>query len=143
MSFLIRGYNGRAREWSFTLFEDDDTTELSLAEDDVVRVKIGTNGQAPSIEASSIDPDQVTFTPDSGDCSLALTAAQVTLLGVGAHDMEVDVFDESEDKLKHASYGVLFVHPSQLGETGGEDSSSSGGSSVSAESSESSESSSS
>jgi hypothetical protein len=138
MSFLIHAYKGRAREWDFTLYEADGTTELSLAADDVVRVKIGGNGAAPTLDLSSIDPDQVTFTELTGDCCLMLTESQFDDLVAGAYDMEVLVFDESEDKLKHAEYGVFFVHPSMLGETSGEVSSSSGGSSASSASSSSS-----
>lgn len=135
MSFLITARNSRAREWDFTIYEDDGTTEIVLAADDIVRVKIGANGAVPVLDLSSIDPAEVTFTTDSGDCVLMLTEAQVAALGVGAHDMEVNVYDESEDKLKNASYGVLFVHPTMLGDVGGEESSSSQGSSLSSESS--------
>lgn len=131
MSFLITAKNHRAREWDFTINEDGGSPEIVLQPDDVVYVKIGTNGETPTVDASSIDPDQITFTAGTGDCVLMLTAAQAVTLGAGAHDVEVCVYDESENKLKHAEYGVLFIHPNMLGETGGEESSSSGGSSES------------
>lgn len=143
MSFHITARNRRDREWDITIFEDDGTTEIVLAADDVVRIKIGADEQSPTLDLSSIDPEQVTFTAGTGDCVLMLTAAQVASLGPGSFDCEIDVWDESEDKFKHCGYGVFTVHPTQLGETGGETSSSSQGSSESSSSQGSSESSSS
>jgi hypothetical protein len=134
MSFLITAKDSRAREWDFTIYEDDGTTEVVLQADDVVRVKIGTNGEAPTLDLSSIDPDEITFTAGTGDCVLYLTESQVSQLGPGAWDCEVNVYDESENKLKHAETGVFFVHRSQLGAVGGEESSNSAESSSSSQS---------
>lgn len=133
MSFLITARNRRDPIWDFTVFESNGTTEVSLATDDVVRVKIGTLGETPLLDLSSIG-DEVTFTAATGDCVLELSRSQVASLGAGAWDVEVCVFDESEDKLRHAESGVLFVFESMLGEVGGEDSSSSQGSSESSSS---------
>lgn len=138
MSFLITARNRRAREWDIVLYESNGTTELVLAADDVVRIKIGVPGESPVLDLSSIDDAEITFTAGTGDCVLKLTAAQAAELGVGAHEVEVLVFDESEDKPKHAESGVMYVFETMLGEVGGEDSSSSQGSSESSSSGESS-----
>jgi hypothetical protein len=143
MPFLVSARNRRDREWDMTIYEDDGTTEVVLASDDVVRLKIGTNDEEPPLDLSSLDPDEITFTVGTGDCVVYLTAAQVAVLGAGVFDCEVNVYDESENKFKQAEYGAFTVHPTQLGETGGEQSSSSGGSSESSSSGGSSESSSS
>jgi hypothetical protein len=131
MPFLITARNRRAREWDFTIYEDDGTTEITLSADDVVRVKIGSNDESPTLDLSSEDPEQITFTVATGDCVLSLTAAQVASLGVGVFDCEIDVWDESEGKLKNCGCGVFAVHATMLGDVGGEESSSSQESSAS------------
>lgn len=148
--FLIHVYNRSTRDYEFTIYEPDGTTEITLADTDVVRVKIGSNGETPGLDLSSIAATNagsvVDFTAGTGDCTLRIGQDDLaTLLGdleSGAFDMEVLVGDDSEsappNATKHAESGVLFVHPSQRGQFGVEESSSSGESSQSSASSESS-----
>lgn len=134
MSFNIRIYRNRTRDYTVTLYEADGTTELSLAASDVVRMKIGSDGATPLLDLDSIDAtpagSKVTFTPSTGDCTVRLAQGDVNGLSPGAYDCEILVIDNSEtapaDAAKHAEYGVLFVHPTMGGDLGEEESSSSG-----------------
>lgn len=135
MSFNIRIYHNRTRDYTVTLYEADGTTELSLAVNDVVRFKIGGDGATPKLDLGSDGPtpagSKITFTPSTGDCTVRLAQGDVNTLTPGsAYDCEILVIDNSEtapaDAAKHAEYGVLFVHPTMGGDLGEEESSSSG-----------------
>lgn len=133
MSFLIHIRNRRTRQYAIDLFESDGSTAVVLAADDVVRIKIGANGETPTLDLSSITPTEnhskVTFTAGTNDVVLTLAQDDVAALGVGAFDVEVAVVGNSETEppnaIKHAESGVLFVHPVPGGEVGDEESSSS------------------
>lgn len=146
MSFLIHVYSRRTRDYSFTLFEADGTTELVLAAEDSVLIKIGSNGGTPILDLSSkadtAAGSGVDFTAGSGDCTLRLAQDDIlpASLPAGSYDVEVNVVDDSEtlpaDAVKHAEYGVLTVHPTQMGDLNSEQSSQgSSGSSASSSSS--------
>jgi hypothetical protein len=143
MSFLIHAYSGRTKDYTGAL-TDDDSAAQNLALEDVVRIKIGTNGQAPDLD---IDSDQetgngsiITFTAGSNAYSLHIDGRDLAVIGSGAYDCEVNVVDASETgrQIKHAEYGVLFVHPTQTGILDLEESSSSASSTSSGGSSDSS-----
>jgi hypothetical protein len=74
MSFLIHVYNRRTRQFVIDLFEADGSTPVLIAVDDVVRIKIGANGETPSLDLSSIAPTEnyskVAFTPGTNDVVL-------------------------------------------------------------------------
>jgi hypothetical protein len=144
MSFHLHAYLGRTRDFTGTLYEADGTTELALAQDDVVRIKIGTNGDTPDLDLSNInetDNGSVVsgITAGQGDYTLRLAQGDLTAIGLGDFDVEINVVDESEtappNAIKHAEYGVLTVHPTMGGSVAGEESSSSQGSSASSASS--------
>jgi len=140
MTFAIHVWNNRTRAFSTTLYESDGTTELALSAQDVVRFKIGSNGEAPLLDlcSSSAGPggSAITFTAGQGDCVVALREEdlQAAAIPPGAYDAEVSVYDDSEDAIKSAECGVVHVHPSMLGDVG-EDEESSGSSSSSSSSS--------
>lgn len=131
MSFLIHAHNFRTRKYRVELFEADGVTPVQLEAGDVVRIKVGANGETPVLDLSSLGPTDnhsaVTFTPGGNVVMLTLAQKDVADLGVGAWDVEIAVVDESEtqppDAIKHAESGSLFVHPVPGGEIGGEESS--------------------
>lgn len=134
MTFSISTRQNRTREWTVTLFESDGTTEIVLAADDVVRLKVGSNGETPLLDLSNIEASgngsTITPTVGTGRCNIKIAQADIRTL-FGAYDCEILVVDDSENlpgeekAIKHAEYGVLFVHPSQGGEIAEEQSSSS------------------
>ena len=142
MSFEIRTHQRRTRDFTVTLYEADGTTELTLAANDVVRFKIGSDGAVPLLDLSSIEASgngsSLTFTAGTGNCVVRLAGGDVANLK-GAYDCEILVVDNSEtappDAAKHAEYGVLFVHPTMQGDLTEDESSSSQSNSESSESS--------
>ena len=142
MSFNIQARNKRTRDYTVTLYEADGSTELTLASDDVVRFKIGSDGATPVLDLSSIEPSgndsSITFTAGTGDCVIRLAQGDLAPLK-GAYDCEILVVDNSEtapaNAVKHAEYGVLFVHPTMQGDLTEDESSSSQSNSESSESS--------
>lgn len=153
MSFLISTHQNRTRSWTITIYESDQSTPVVLAAADVVRVKIGTNGQEPLIDLSSIEPSEngstITFTPGGSVCVLKLAQGDLrtrnddgtyTYLS-GAYDVEIGVVDDSENlpadekEFKTATTGVLSIGPTQQGEIAEEQSSSSQSNSESSSSS--------
>lgn len=123
MSFEIHLYSGRAASFATAIYESNGTTEISLAANDVVRFKIGTNAAAPAVELESTDTlaggSTLTFTTSTGDCVITLKPADFSALTAGVYDAELGVYDTSETAMKHAEYGVVHVHPTQLGDVDG------------------------
>ncbi len=131
--FLINTHQNRTRSWTLTIYESDQATEVVLQADDVVRFKVGSNGETPLIDLSSIEASAngstLTFTVGTGQCTVKLAQGDVAALA-GSYDCEIGAVDDSENlpgeekAFKHASSGVLFVHPTQGGEIAEEQSSS-------------------
>lgn len=148
MSFLIRTRQNRTQGYTVGLLEADLVTQVLLSATDVVRFKVGANGETPAIDLSSIEPSEhgstLTFTPGTNTVTVTLAQGDVRTRS-GAFDAEILVVDDSvnlpsdanpeEKAIKHAESGVLFVHPSQGGEIAEEQSSSSQSNSESSESS--------
>jgi hypothetical protein len=135
-TFIAHVYRNRTRDFTVPITEADGSTPVELAEADVVRLKIGTNGTVPLLDLSSIEEtvnhSSIVFTPGSGTCTVRLAQADIEAIcaaapGQMAFDCELDVVDASEtapvDAIKLAEIGVVFIHPTQTGEIGDEESS--------------------
>jgi hypothetical protein len=130
--FSINVYQGRTIDFDVQIYENDGTTAVSLASDDVVRVKVGKGEAEPDLDMSSIEAEtggsSVTFTPNTNDVTVRF-GTDTNDIEDGIYDMEVAVVDASEtappDAIKHAEYGVMTLHPTMAGELGDEESSSS------------------
>ncbi len=142
MSFLIDTHVNRSRGYSGTAYEYDGTTEIVLAAQDVLHVKIGAAGGNSSIEFSSADTSSggstASFTPGSGDYTFKLHQVDTVLLGAGIFDVEIEVWDDSVQEFKMIEQGCIHIAPTQGGIADGEESSSSASSASSGGSSESS-----
>jgi hypothetical protein len=136
-TFRAHVHRNRTRDFTVPIYESDGSTAVALAADDVVRIKIGTNLETPLLDLSSIEPtdngSSITFTPAGNTATVRLAQGDLLAIcqaapGEMAFDAEVDVVDNSEtapaNAIKHAEYGVVFIHPTQGGETGDEESSS-------------------
>lgn len=142
MSYLLKTAVNRTRNYSGTGYEDDATTELALAAQDVLHIKIGTAGDSPLIDFSSADPSSgastCSFTAGSGDYTFKLHQTDMAALGAGIFDIEISVWDASEGEILQIEQGCLHVAPAMSGQADGEESSSSASSTSSGGSSESS-----
>lgn len=127
--FQIHVYKNRTVDFTVNLFENDGTTEVLLASDDVVRVKIGRGTGAPSLDLDSTGAESggsvVSFTAGTNDVTVRF-GTDTSAMDVGAYDVEVAVVDNSEtapvDAIKHAEYGVLNLHPTMGGDVSEESS---------------------
>lgn len=150
-SFHMSVYRGRTRDFTVRLFESDGTTAIVLQNDDVVRVKISRGNDLvldlSSVAGESDDNGSIVLltTPASGIVTVRIAQDDTVDLETGAYDCEVSVVDNSEpdapatgpaNAIKHAQYGVMFLHPAPGGvitdeESSGSSSSSSNSSSAS------------
>ena len=136
--FMIHVFKNTTRRYTVDLFEDDGSTESKPTADDEVRVKIGRSTDTPDLEIDSIAAlsggSIVTFTPNTNDVVLLIGQADIRNLQPGAYDCQILVVDQDdhlgagasmENAIKHVEAGIVFIHPSQGGEFGDEESSSS------------------
>lgn len=138
VSFRLVVHRGRTRDFTLDLFEVDGTTPITLAADDVVRVKVYRgNAAEPILDLDSIAPSlagsTVEFTAGTNDVQLRIAQGDTSDLNPGAYDVDVDVVDNSDhmgtspqaNAVKHAETGVAHVMGAAEGEMGDEESSSS------------------
>lgn len=138
--FTIYHRKNRTRAYDIQLFEDDGSTEVTLAADDVVRVKIHRGTDSTDLDLASYEDTSsgsgITFTAGTNNVCLTVAQGDVDDWEPGGYDMEVNVVDNSDhvgtpatNAIKHAETGVFFLHPSAGGSTSDEQSSSSSSSS--------------
>lgn len=105
----------RFNQWSITIGEADGD-DATVAANDIVRAKIGRIGDTPLLEVES---DEET---DNGS---TITAANPTTLSIegadldfpaGIYEVEISIWDTSEERIKKAERGIFQLRESMLGD---------------------------
>lgn len=120
MSISFELHRGRKVTHTFTM-KDSADTNVTVADTDVVRVKIGRQGSTPILDlGSDAASGNGTTVQRANPFEVAFAAADVTLLKAGVYDVEILVVDDSEsgDPPKHAEHGVCTVHETMGGDVG-------------------------
>mgnify|MGYP001600201667 CR=1 FL=1 len=93
-----------------------DGDDVVVANNDIVRIKIGRLGKSPILEIASDDPT------DEGSTCTAANPTELTLMGAdlpfqaGIYDIDATIFDTSEAKAKKVENGVFILRESMLGD---------------------------
>lgn len=123
--FELTIHRGRTEQWTATL-----TTaaggNVTLAEADVVRFKLGRGLSAPLLDLDNVATaagSLVTVTQlNPGQYTLRVAQDDTASLAPGDYDAEVIVVDSSEtapaNAAKHVEYGIVHLLPSMAGDVG-------------------------
>lgn len=119
---LLTIYRNRSSEFSVRI-RDCNGASFGVTASDVVYMKIGRDGLAPSLDLSSAQASANGSTMTAANPTVVkLAQADAAALAAGVHDLEFGVLDASDsDRLKHAEKGVCVVHATQAGDDGRSD----------------------
>lgn len=118
--FELHQPRGRTRDHSISIREADESTVVTLAATDVVRVKVYSgDNETPGLDLLSGEssPNDSTVTVDNlatvPQVTLRLAQGDTSDWVLGVYDVDVIVVDDSEsapaDAAKHAMSGLLYL----------------------------------
>lgn len=112
-SFLVSVQRYRSRQFTVTLYEDDDVTPSDLETGDIALVRVGYDGQTVlEIRSDEVSDGDSTITFSDGDNVLTVRFGAVDTgeLELPVYECEVLVIDQSDSsRIKTCETGVLHV----------------------------------
>ena len=107
----------RFNQWSITIGEADGD-DATIAANDVVRVKIGRAGDTPLLEVESDAATANGSQTTAANPTVLSIEAEDLAFAAGVYDVEVSIWDTSEERIKKAERGVFVLRDSMGGEVG-------------------------
>lgn len=116
MSMFLTAYRNRTCSWTITI-TDAAGANVVLEVTDSLRLKIGRAGESPLLDLKSgVASTNGSTLSAANPTTFVLDQDDAQSLQPGAYDVEINVVDDSDgDRIKHATVGVLAIHPSQAG----------------------------
>jgi hypothetical protein len=124
MAFEFAVHRNRDHDFTGTIYEADETTEVVLAASDVLRLKVFRRDAAtPVLDIDSVAAlaggSVLAFTAATGDYTLKINKADTSGLVVGVYEAELSVVDDSDsDRIKVAEYGTIGILGAGAGDIG-------------------------
>ena len=115
---FLTSYQSRSCTFTITV-NDADGVAVVFVTGDVMRVKIGRNGDTPVLDFDSVAAGAGGSTVSSANPTTLVLDQDDMDIAPGVYDIEVSIVDDSDqDRIKHAEKGVLVVHQTQAGDIG-------------------------